>query len=119
MFHMATSRLKDGQISQAIADFKSSAEIKPQPAINDGLGQCYHKLGEYDNAIKAFNSAIEAEPRNIEFLKNRSQCYFDMTWYQRSINDLAIALDINDSDPQVLYKQGLAFYAFGKYKKAI
>ena len=28
MFHMATSRLKDGQIAQAIEDFKSSETVE-------------------------------------------------------------------------------------------
>ena len=119
MFHMATSRLKAGQIAEATSDFKRSAAIKPKPAIQDGLGQCYHKLNDHANAILAFNNAITAESRNIEFLKNRSQCYFDMGNFEACINDLANALDINSRDPQVLYKQGLAYFAFGKYKKAI
>ena len=99
MFHMATSRLKAGQVSQAIADFQSSIAIQPNPSIQDGLGQCFHKLKDYMNAITAFDSAIGAEPRNIEFLKNRSQCYYDMIDYQACINDLASALVINQRDP--------------------
>ena len=39
--------------------------------------------------------------------------------YEACINDLASALEINSRDPQVLYKQGLAYFAFTKYKKAI
>ena len=61
------------------------------------------KQKEYDNAINAFNKAIEAEPRNVEFLKNRSLCYFDMGEYQNSIDDLQSALEINSKDAQLLY----------------
>ena len=39
--------------------------------------------------------------------------------YEMCIYDLSSALEINSRDPQVLYKQGLAYFAFGKYKKAI
>ena len=119
MFHMATSRLKCGQVPQAIIDFQTSAAVQPQPAIQDGLGQCHHKLHEFDKAILAFNSAISAENRNIEFLKHRSQCYYDMAKYQLCIDDLSLALEINPFNQVALYKQGLAYYTFDKYKKAI
>jgi len=119
MFHMATSKLKASQVSSAIEDFRRSEVIKESAAIMDGLGCCYHSLQDYDQAIEAFDKAIKAEPRNIEFLKNRSQCYYDMKQYQQSIDDLSKALEINAKDPQVLYKQGLAYFAFDKYKKCI
>lgn len=39
--------------------------------------------------------------------------------YTESINDLISALRVNENDPQVLYKLGLSYYAFEKYKKCI
>ena len=42
-----------------------------------------------------------------------------MGQHQACIDDMSRALEINSRDPQVLYKQGLAYYAFGKYKKCI
>jgi len=39
--------------------------------------------------------------------------------YTESISDLSMALKVNENDPQVLYKLGLSFYAFNKYKKCI
>ena len=71
-FHLATSRLKDGDISAAIEDFKRSEQIESSPAIHDGLGCCFHSMKDYENALAAFDKAINAEPTNIEFLKNRS-----------------------------------------------
>lgn len=42
-----------------------------------------------------------------------------MQMYQNAIDDLNTALQHNSSDPQVLYKQGIAYFAFKKYKKCI
>ena len=39
--------------------------------------------------------------------------------FQLSIDDLNAALAINDKEPQVLYKLGLSFYAYEKFKKCI
>ena len=89
MFHLATSKLKAGQLEPAIEEFKRSEAIEKTPAIQDGLGCCYHASRQYNAAITAFNWAINKEPRNIEFLKNRAQCYFDMGQYQNCIEDLA------------------------------
>lgn len=50
---------------------------------------------------------------------NRAQCYYDLGQYVESITDLTDALKVNENDPQVLYKLGLAYYAFEKYKKCI
>jgi len=46
--------------------------------VYDGLGQCYLVLNNFEEAIENFNMAIAKEPKNVEFLKNRSQCYYDM-----------------------------------------
>lgn len=50
---------------------------------------------------------------------NRSQCYYDIGEYTQSIEDLNSALKVDPSDAKVLYKLGLSFYAFEKYKKCI
>lgn len=110
MFYMAKSKLAAGYIDQSIQDFERSEAITPTPAIQDGLGCCYHSHGDYDKAISSFTTAISAEPRNIEFLKNRSSCYYEMKDYPQSIEDLTSALEINPRDPQVLYKQGLSYF---------
>lgn len=78
MFHMATSKLKANMTDASIEEFQKSAAIHASAKIQDGLGCCYHKKKDYDQAISAFDKAIIAEPNNIEFLKNRAQCYSDM-----------------------------------------
>ena len=99
MFHLATTMLKADQPEAAIEEFKRSESIKKSAAIFNGLGSCYHKLKDFEQAIFCFNRALEQEGTNIEYLKNRSQCYFDMTEYESCISDLSTALDIRQTDP--------------------
>lgn len=62
------------------------------PGILDGLGQCYHVLGNYDEALENYLLALTKQPNNVEFLKNRSQCFYDLKMYEESANDLDKAL---------------------------
>ena len=48
------------------------------PGCYDGLGQCYHILHNYDEALENYNLAINKAPTSIEFKKNRAQCYYDL-----------------------------------------
>ena len=78
---MGVSKLKSRLPRDAIKDFEQSAMLEENPAVYDGLGCCYHALGNFDEAIEQFEKAILAKENNVEFLKNRAQCYFDMKLY--------------------------------------
>ena len=129
-FHRGTSKLQSAQlmnysekqskIRDALEDFKESLSLdtkQENAGILDGLGCCYHAMSEFDEGIKYFNEALAKEPQNIEFLKNRAQCYYDMNEFQLSIDDLKTGLTYNSKDPQVLYKLGLTYFADKNYKR--
>ena len=63
--------------------------------------------------------AIDKDQQNTKFLMNRAQCYYDLKMYTEAISDLITALQIDETDPQILYRLGLSYYAFEKYKKCI
>lgn len=76
-------------------------------------------MKQYEEAIMYFNQAITKDPENINFLMNRAQCLYDMGQYTDTIADLEDAARFSPEDPKVLYKLGLGYYAYEKYKRAI
>lgn len=76
-------------------------------------------MKQHEEAITYFNQAITKDAENIHFLMNRAQCLYDMTQFTDAIEDLEQALKLAPEDPKVLYKLGLAYYAYEKYKRAI
>lgn len=92
-YHNGTSKLKDGQIEAAIMDFKKAEDIDSTIAgIMDGLGQCYHAQGDYENALMQYDDALKARENDVEFLKNRSATFYDLKKYDESARDLDKAL---------------------------
>jgi tetratricopeptide (TPR) repeat protein len=62
------------------------------PGIYDGLGQCYHALNNYEEALENFQVALTKAPNNVEFLRNRSECFYSLKMFEESANDLSRAL---------------------------
>ena len=61
---MGISKLKSRDPWTAKVHFDEALakdERGENPGIFDGLGQCYHKMGKYDDAIREYTSAIDAE----------------------------------------------------------
>lgn len=53
-YYMGISKLKSNLITEAIADLSQSDvldEAQELPGIYDGLGQCHHKLEDFDEAL--------------------------------------------------------------------
>ena len=76
---------------EAINDFTKASSLDSDaenPGIYDGIGQCYHAQRKFEEAIYEYDSAIDKDPTNVEFLKNRAQCYFDMSQHDKANEDL-------------------------------
>mmetsp|Transcript_12096 Transcript_12096/g.13616 ORF Transcript_12096/g.13616 Transcript_12096/m.13616 type:complete len:221 (+) Transcript_12096:178-840(+) len=65
------------------------------------------------------DEAISKDETNVQFLMNRAQLHYELEQYTESILDLEGALAVDEHDPKILYKLGLSYYAFEKYKRCI
>lgn len=83
-YRRGISQFKSRRYLEAIEDFKESYELDRQNSradnagIFDGQGSCFHALRDYDQALSFFNSAIDKDAKNTQFLMNRAQCYYDL-----------------------------------------
>ena len=41
---------------------KDDPKFERNPGIHDGLGQCYHALGNWNKAFEKYDTAIEKAP---------------------------------------------------------
>jgi tetratricopeptide (TPR) repeat protein len=123
--------------------FKRAIEINPRKAdAHNGLGQVYNdKKGvkaDYNSAIQYYNRAIELEPKNPCYHRNKGVTYFCTKQYSAAVLcfDEAIRLNPNEcelyfikgnahkelkqfSEAQICYKKALELKPNEDYKKKI
>ena len=77
-FRRGISKLASKNYHDAIKDFGLSEDLEEGPVdkrnagIPDGIGQCFHSLREYDQAMSFYDQAIEMDETNTDFLMHRS-----------------------------------------------
>lgn len=72
-----------------------------------------------DNAIHAYRTAIEFDPRYKVAWYNLGNIYSDKTEYDRAIEAYDRAIDINPRDVDVLSARGKVLHLKGEYNKAL
>ena len=78
--------------------------LQPNSGISDGLGRCFHAIGDYERAIDDFEKAIENASNSYDkkqYLLHKAQCEYDNGFFDKSIEDLQKGLDIYQTDPEL------------------
>jgi tetratricopeptide (TPR) repeat protein len=61
-YERGTKNYNRAQYEEALADFTEAASLYASPDFQYNIGLCYEKLGEYDEAIRAFSTYLRAKP---------------------------------------------------------
>ena len=61
------------------------------------MGNAYNNKGEYDNAIEAYQKAIELNPKKDEAYNNMGIAYYSLGQFDEAIKALSMALHINSN----------------------
>ena len=81
-------------------------------------GNAYGKKGQYDQAIKDFNRAIELKPDYVEAYINRGNAYNEEGEYEQAIKDYSKAIELEPDAADAYYNLGVAYYKKGQYERA-
>ena len=69
----------------------------------------------YDEAIAAYNQAIELDPNLSGFYTMRGYCYPKVEKYKEAIEDFNKAIELDPEDPQNYSFRGAVIGIIGKY----
>jgi Flp pilus assembly protein TadD len=80
LYQSGTRALDRGEPAVAIADLEQAAELAPEASeVQNHLGLAYAAAGREDDALRAFQRAVDidcdnrAAARNLEFARRRSE----------------------------------------------
>jgi len=81
-------------------------------------GKEHFKGGNLDQAMTAYNKAIELDPKQAQFYNNRGGAYRELNHYDEAIADFNRALELNPNYANAYYNRAVAFYQKKAFDRA-
>jgi tetratricopeptide (TPR) repeat protein len=95
----------------------SIADVKTSSWVEKGVALVME--GKHNEAIEAFNKAIELNPQDAVAYNNRGAAYGQTGNYKQQIEDSTKALQINPKDAVAFNNRGVAYGELGNYEQEI
>ena len=98
-----------GDVQQAIGNFEHAVRLGPSASAFANLGMAYYESGKYDEALRSYAAALEADPRSAVNHRNIGDVYQRIgrlrearAEYQRAIDEGASLLSVNPRDVRTI-----------------
>ncbi len=75
--------------------------------------------GNSNEAISAYNTAIELNPKYADAYNNRGIAYHVLGKYERAVKDYNTAIELNSKYADAYNNRGITYHVLGKYEQAI
>ena len=100
--NMATYYYSQGNIEQAIEQFKTVIAINPNDVFaHFVLGYIYDQQGKTDLAIQEFNETLRLDPRYVSAYNDLGTVYNRLGQYEKALEQFQKALDLNPEDVEL------------------
>ena len=83
------------------------------------LGNVYSELSRREDAIAAYEAALDLRPDYVEALVNLGATFNERGEMEKAVPVLSKAVELRPKDPKVYVNLGNAFYSQGDYRKAM
>jgi tetratricopeptide (TPR) repeat protein len=122
-YHLANAHVRRGEGGQAIEHYRHSLE---QPILEvlkigsyNNIGGVFESVGNWDEARKAFETAIAIDPGFAMGYYNLGTVYRKLQQFLPAIQAYQKAIELNPDYPEAYQNLGVAFLSFGNYHDAV
>ena len=88
------------------------------PSFYNNLGLIYLKLNRLEEALQAYNRALELDPNDIDTLKNRALVYLALENDQAAVQDYTDSLEKRPQDVNTRKFRAMAYWCLGNDEEA-
>ncbi|MEI6047046.1 MAG: SUMF1/EgtB/PvdO family nonheme iron enzyme, partial [Chloroflexota bacterium] len=109
------------EVGEAILKLEPTHEIALPKTANGYLNRGFAYIGprKYQQALEAYDRALELKPDFDLGYLNRGNGYYFLQKYERAIQDYDRAIQLRPGFANGYYNRGLAYYSLKEYEKAI
>jgi tetratricopeptide (TPR) repeat protein len=112
-------KVKEGNILLKKCAFKGQSEKIQEAAVGYcNLGNNYQEVGDYQQAIKDFDRAIELDPKLAGAYWGRGKTYHEVGDYQQAIKDYDRAIALNPKLRGAYWSRGKTYQELGNQQQA-
>jgi tetratricopeptide (TPR) repeat protein len=106
---------------EALSDLERSVELEPQNfgyRAKGNVGLIYHQLGEYENALEAFETSMAYEDSKADIFYYRGETYTALENYEAAIADYGAAIERFSGYDLAYQGLGYAYYKTSQLDQA-
>ncbi|NXG30819.1 TTC6 protein, partial [Dromaius novaehollandiae] len=111
-----------GDYANACEDFKVATLHNPfDSQIFQAIGICYHRLNEFEEAVRSFNQVLKLDPMSVDAYVGRGNSYMENGHEadrKQAQKDFLKALHLNPKCVKARICLGYNLQALGKFQKA-
>lgn len=117
----ARSALAQKKYYEALAHIKLAVDLgcSNQAAALNLKGTLIYLEGQSDEALDAFNRALELDPNYIQVYIKKSHVYMEQGDLTSALAQIRIAANLSPLDPDIYYHRGQIYYISGQYDLAM
>ncbi len=113
---------RSGDQFQPAKQYKGQYKKSTDPKLalaHTSRGTAYLKKGQYNEAIREYNKALEINPNGTVAYYNRSIAYTRTGQYDKAVSDCNKALELDPEHANSYYNRGVSYYKLGSKDQAI
>ncbi len=116
----------EGTVSEDMYVLNDSGDMAEKEVSNEilaaELNECgldFLRLGKLNEAVVAFDKAIEKDPKNIYLLNNKAAVLESLGKFEEALKLYEKAVKINPEDPDLWNNMAFSLSQAGKYEEAV
>lgn len=122
-YHLGNAYMRQGNLARAISHYKEAIQQPILPALKldsyNNLGSLLKELGKLDNAVKAFQNALEIDPTFAIAHHNLGLTYKAMGILDRAVESYHRALKLNPYNAETHQNLGVVFLKMGRVPESL
>jgi tetratricopeptide (TPR) repeat protein len=119
MHLMGVVNLEAGQVEHAVAWTSRAIGKEPKPAFLTTLGLAFSALGRHDDAVMAFDTAVQIKPDDAQLWWQKGNALVTMGRTSEALICFAQTLRLDPRHGDAAYKCGHILHGLGRFEEAL